>query len=95
MSHFCRLMQIPRWMRLFAGAILLSLGALLFLTPIPGGLLLTGAGAALLLCASPRLRRCALRMADRNTRLSQRLERMFRGCGRCENGGLLRPSSSD
>ena len=44
MNHFCRLMQIPKWLRLFLAWILISIGLPLFLTPIPGGFLVAAAG---------------------------------------------------
>lgn len=55
MNQFCRLMQIPKWMRLILAWMLIDIGLPLFLTPIPGGFLLGATGGMLLFCASPTL----------------------------------------
>jgi uncharacterized membrane protein HdeD (DUF308 family) len=49
MNHICRLAKIPRWIRRLLGAILSIFGVLLFLTPIPGGIVLSAFGGMLVI----------------------------------------------
>lgn len=86
MNHFCRLMQIPKWLRLFLAWILIGIGLPLFLTPIPGGFLVAAAGGMLLFCASPALRNRLQRAVARFPKLARRLAPMFEACDFCPNG---------
>ena len=85
MNHFCRLMQIPKWLRLFLAWILIVIGLPLFLTPIPGGFLVAAAGGMLLFCASPAMRNRLQRAVARFPKLARRLAPMFRACDFCPN----------
>lgn len=85
MTYVCRLMQVPKWMRLFLGWILLGIGFPLFVTPIPGGFLLGTAGVMLLFCAAPSLRNRLRRRAAQHAWLSRRLEPVFSICQVCPN----------
>jgi len=91
MNHFCRLMQIPRWLRLFLAWILICIGLPLFLTPIPGGFLIAVAGGMLLYCASPALRNRLQKAVVRFPKLARRLAPMFRACDSCPNVCRDRP----
>ena len=83
MNYFCRLMQIPKWMRLSLAWILIGIGLPLFITPIPGGFLLGTAGGMLLFCASPALRNRLWRGVERSPKLARRLEPFFKNCTAC------------
>jgi hypothetical protein len=76
-------MQVPKWMRLFLGWILIGIGLPLFVTPIPGGFLLGTAGVMLLFCASPFLRNRLWRRAAQHPWLSRRFETLFKTCQVC------------
>jgi hypothetical protein len=76
-------MQVPKWMRLFLGWILIGIGLPLFVTPIPGGFLLGTAGVVLLFCASPSLRNRLWRWAPQHPWLSRRFETLFKTCQVC------------
>lgn len=94
MNTFCRLMQIPKWMRIFLGWILLGIGLPLFITPIPGGFILGTAGAMLLFCASPSLRNCLWRWVKRYPKLSRRLAPLFSSCNICLNACQTHPPTN-
>ena len=95
MNHICRLSKIPRWIRRLFGAILGILGVLLFLTPIPGGIMLSALGGMLLLCASPSLRQRMLQLSESSPRIKRRLETMLRGCQACPDKCRPNPSFGD
>lgn len=78
-------MQIPKWMRLFLGWILIGIGLPLFITPIPGGFILGAAGAMLLFCASPSLRIRLRQSFERHPKVSRRLASLFSSCNICLN----------
>jgi hypothetical protein len=85
MNHFCRLMQIPKWLRLCLAWILIGIGLPLFLTPIPGGFLIAAAGGMLLFCASPNLRSRIQRALERFPKLARRVAPLFHTCDFCPN----------
>ena len=85
MNYFCRLMQIPKWVRLFLSWILIGIGLPLFLTPIPGGFLIATAGGMMLFCASPSMRNRLRKGVGRFPKLAHRLEPLFHSCDICAN----------
>jgi hypothetical protein len=85
MNYGCKLMQVPKWMRLFLGWILIGIGLPLFVTPIPGGFLLGTAGVMLLFGASPSLRNRLWRWAAQHPWIARRLEPVFNACQVCPN----------
>jgi hypothetical protein len=93
MNYGCRLMQVPKWMRLLLGWILIGIGLLLFITPIPGGILFVTAGIMLLFCASPTLQNRFGRRVEQHPWLSRRFEPLFKTCHVCpkECPGFRRP----
>ena len=95
MNHLCRLAMIPRWIRLLLGAILSIFGFLLFLTPIPGGIMLSAFGGMLLLCASPFLRRRMLQLFEGSPWIKRHFEMVFRDCQSCPRKCRPGPSFDD
>jgi len=85
MNYFCRLMQIPKWIRLLLSWLLIAIGLPLFLTPIPGGFLIATAGGMMLFCASPALRNRIRSWVGRMPRLDRRLAPLFQACDVCPN----------
>jgi hypothetical protein len=79
----CWLQSVPKFIGLLAGWGLTGFGLILFITPLPGGLLMMLTGAMILCCKSPSLRAAILRRLAIFPGLHSRLKTLLNACDRC------------
>jgi hypothetical protein len=81
---------IPKLIRLVLAWVLLSIGAALMITPIPGGIILLGTGLLLLYCTSGSMRKRIDKKLSERPRLYARIRPLLQKCGACSADKTLK-----
>ena len=79
----CILAYIPRLVRLVFAWVLVIIGAILMVTPIPGGIILLGTGFLLLYCSSEFMRKRMEKKLLARPRLYARIKPFLKKCDAC------------
>jgi len=79
----CRMQRIPKWLRVAMGIVLLAVGIPLWITPLPGGIVLVSFASLLLFCAYPPLRTRIINLVPKNSMVGRRFRAVLAGCEAC------------
>jgi len=79
----CMVAYIPKLIRLVFAGVLVTIGATLMITPIPGGIILVGAGLLLLYCTSESMRKHIDKKLSARPRLYARMKPLLQKCVAC------------
>jgi len=86
-NPLCHLHCLPRPIRLVLAWALIAMGGSLFLTPLPGGIVLIAGGGLILHCTVPSLRGRIASLLKYYPRLSARIVPLLSACERCTKSG--------
>jgi hypothetical protein len=92
-NPICRLQGLPKRLRLFLAAVLTGSGLVVFLTPLPGGIVLISTGLLLACCTSDALRAALTRRLKAIPPLAAILTPMWVACEKCSK--TRRPESPE
>jgi hypothetical protein len=81
----CRLQHIPKRLRLVLAVVLTGFGSLLFIMPLPGGIVLVSAGLLMGYCSSATLRAGISRRLERFPQITAILKPFLAACDNCAN----------
>ena len=84
-NPICRLQRIPKRIRLILAAVLTGVGSLLFIMPLPGGIVLMAVGLLLAYCSSETLRVGISRRLERFPQMAAILKPFLTACDACTN----------
>jgi hypothetical protein len=79
----CMLAYIPKLIRLVLAWVLVTAGATLMITPIPGGIILLGAGILLLYCTSVFMRKLIDKKLSERPRIYAPIKPFLQKCDAC------------
>lgn len=79
----CRIQRIPKWLRIGVAIVLLAIGIPLWITPLPGGIVLVSFASMLLFCSYPLLRTRIVNLVPKNSMIGRRFRAFLAGCEAC------------